>query len=65
MDVRALTVEAVRDGPVRTLLLPGDPDLSEAGGFLAQAGPVVDDRAERLVLDLAGATFPSEPGYGC
>jgi hypothetical protein len=37
MDVRALTVEAVRDGPVRTLLLRGDLDLSEAGGFLAQA----------------------------
>jgi hypothetical protein len=30
MDVHALTIEAVRDGPVCTLVLRGDPDLSEA-----------------------------------
>jgi len=30
MDVHALTIEAIRDGPVCTLVLPGDPDLSEA-----------------------------------
>ena len=57
MDVHALTIEAVRDGPVCALVLRGDLDLSEAGGFLTQAALVIDDRTERLVLDLAGATF--------
>jgi hypothetical protein len=33
MDVHALTIEAVRDGPVCTLLLRGDLDLSEASGM--------------------------------
>ena len=36
MDVHALTIEAVRDGPVCTLLLRGDLDLSEASGFLIE-----------------------------
>jgi hypothetical protein len=54
MDVHALTIEAVRDGPVCTLLLRGDLDLSGASGFLTQAALVIDDRTDRLVLDLAG-----------
>src|SRR5436190_15906048 len=57
MDVRALTVNSVRDGPVSTLILCGDLDLPAAGGFLEQAALAVDDRTERLVFDLAGVTF--------
>ena len=36
MDAYALTVKTVRDGPVCTLILPGDPDLLETGRFLEQ-----------------------------
>ena len=57
MDVYALTVNAVRDGPGSSLVLCGDLDLAETGGFLEQAALAVDDRAERLVFDLAGVTF--------
>jgi len=57
MDVHALTVTAVRDGPVSILVLCGDLYLPEAGGFLEQAALAVDDRTERLVFDLAGVTF--------
>ena len=57
MDVHALTVNAVRDGPVSTLILCGDLDLPATGGFLEQAALAVDDRTERLVFDLAGVTF--------
>ena len=57
MDVHALTVNAVRDGPVSTLVLCGDLDLGETGGFLEQAALAVDDRTERLVFDLVGLTF--------
>jgi anti-anti-sigma regulatory factor len=57
MDADALTVNAVRDGPVSTLILCGDLDLPETGGFLEQAALAVDDRTERLVFDLAGVTF--------
>jgi anti-anti-sigma factor len=57
MDAHALTVNAVRDGPVSTLILGGDLDLPEAGGFLEQAALAVDDRTECLVFDLAGVTF--------
>jgi anti-anti-sigma factor len=57
MDVRALTVKAVRDGPVCTVVLRGDLDLAETGGFLEQAALAVDDRTERLVFDLAGVMF--------
>ena len=57
MDADALTVNAVRDGPVSTLILCGDLYLPEAGGFLEQAALAVDDRTERLVFDLAGVTF--------
>jgi hypothetical protein len=37
MVVHALTVNAVRDGPVSTLILCGDLDLPATGGFLEQA----------------------------
>ena len=57
MDVRALTIKAVRDGPVCTLILSGDLDFPATGGFLEQAALAVDDRTERLVFDLAGVTF--------
>ena len=57
MNEHALTVKAVRDGPVCALILTGDLDLTVTSGFLAQAALAVDDRAERLVLDLAGVTF--------
>ena len=57
MDVRALTIKAVRNGPVCTLILSGDLDFPATGGFLEQAALAVDDRTERLVFDLAGVTF--------
>jgi anti-anti-sigma factor len=57
MDAHALTMKAVRDGPVCTLILSGDLDLPETGGFLEQAALAVDDQTERLVFDLAGVTF--------
>src|SRR6185437_16543929 len=57
MDVHALTVKAVRDGPVCTVILRGDLDLAETDGFLEQAALAVDDRTERLVFDLAGVRF--------
>jgi anti-anti-sigma regulatory factor len=57
MDVRALTVKAVRDGPVSTVILYGDLDLPATDGFLQQAALAVDERTERLVFDLAGVTF--------
>jgi anti-anti-sigma regulatory factor len=68
MDLHALTVSAVRDGPVCTLILCGDLDLAETDGFLEQAALAVDDRTEGLVFDLAGVTFLdcswTVPGYG-
>ena len=57
MGEHPLTVRAVRDGPVCALILSGDLDLSETAGFLVQAALAVDNRIERLVLDLAGVTF--------
>ena len=57
MDAHALTVNAVRDGPVSTLILCGDLDLPATDGFLEQAALAVDDRTERLVFDLAEITF--------
>ena len=57
MDEHALTVKTVRDGLVCALILSGDLDLSETAGFLGQAALAVDNRTERLVLDLAGVTF--------
>jgi anti-anti-sigma factor len=62
MNVHALTIEADRDGPVCTLILHGDLDLLEVSGFLAQAALIIDDRTERLVLDLAGVTFLDSAG---
>jgi anti-anti-sigma factor len=57
MDVDDLTVKAIADGAVCTLILAGDLDLLTAGEFLQHAARVLDDRIERLVLDLAGVTF--------
>jgi anti-anti-sigma factor len=57
MDVRALTIKAVRDGPVCTLILFGDLDFPATGGVLEQAALAVDDRTERLVFDLAEVAF--------
>ena len=57
MDAHALTIKTVRDGPVCTLVLRGDLDLLETGGFLEQAALAVDGRTERLGLDLAGVLF--------
>lgn len=57
MNEYALTMSTVRDGPVCTLILSGNLDLTETGGFLEQAALAVDNRTERLVLDLAGVTF--------
>ena len=57
MDVDDLTVKTVRDGAVCTLILGGALDLVAADEFLQQAARVLDDRVERLVLDLAGVTF--------
>jgi anti-anti-sigma factor len=57
MDVDDLTVKTVRDGAVCTLIVSGALDLLAAGEFLQHASRVLDDRIERLVLDLAGVTF--------
>jgi anti-anti-sigma factor len=57
MDADDLTVKAVRDGTVCTLIVGGALDLLAADEFLQQAARVLDDRIERLVLDLAGVTF--------
>ena len=57
MGEHALTVKTVRDGPVCALILNGDLGLSETDGFLGPAALAVDNRIERLVLDLAGVTF--------
>ena len=57
MDVDDLTVKTVRDGAVCTLIVSGALDLLAADEFLQHAARVLDDRIERLVLDLAGVTF--------
>ena len=57
MDVDDFTVQTVRDGAVCTLILGGALDLLAAEEFLQHAAQVLDDRIERLVLDLAGVTF--------
>ena len=49
MDAHALTIKTVRDGPICTLILRGDLDLLETGGFLEQGFPehtalAVDER---------------------
>ena len=62
MDPHALTINSVRDGPVCTLILRGDLDLLETAGFAEQAALAVDDRTERLGLDLAGVLFLDRAG---
>ena len=62
MDTHAPTIKAVRDGPVWTLILRGDLDLPETGGFLEQAVLAVDERTGRLGLDLAGVLFLDRAG---
>lgn len=57
MDADDLTVRTVRDGAVCTLILSGALDLLAADEFVQHAARVLDDRIERLVLDLAGVTF--------
>ncbi len=57
MDAHVLTMQTVRDGPVCTLILRGDLDLLETGGFLEQAALAVDNLTERLAFDLAGVLF--------
>jgi len=57
MDADDLTVKTVRDEAVCTLILSGALDLLAAEEFLQHAARVLDDRIERLVLDLAGVTF--------
>jgi anti-anti-sigma factor len=57
MDVDDLTVKTARDGAVCTLILGGALDLVAADEFLQHAARVLDDRIERLVLDLGGVTF--------
>jgi len=52
-----LAIRAVRDGPVSVLTLRGDLDLCAVSELLIQAAAAVDNRTERLVLDLAGLTF--------
>jgi anti-anti-sigma factor len=57
MDDPALTIKTVRHGPVCVLALHGELDIFEAAGFLEEAARSIDDRTERLVVDLAGLTF--------
>ena len=57
MDTHALTIKAVRDEPVCTLILRGDLDLLETGRFLEQAALAADDLTGRLGFDLAGVLF--------
>ena len=52
-----LAIRAVRDGPVSVLTLRGDLDLCAVSELLIQAAAAVDNRTERLVLDLAGLAF--------
>ena len=52
-----LETQAVRDGPVCTLIVSGELDWSEMGSFLYVAAKAIDHQTERLVLDLAGVTF--------
>ena len=58
----ALAIKAVRAGPVSTLTLHGDLDLCAASELLIQAASTIDDRTERLVLDMAGLTFLDSAG---
>jgi anti-anti-sigma factor len=53
----ALSIKAVRDGPVSTVTLRGDLDTCAVSELLIQAASAVDNQTERLVLDLAALTF--------
>jgi anti-anti-sigma factor len=55
--VNPLTIKVVRDGQICVLILSGDLDLLAVPGFLMHAAQVIDEPAERFVLDLAGLTF--------
>jgi anti-anti-sigma regulatory factor len=57
MGEHALTVKVVRDGPDRALIVCGDLDFTQTGGFLGPTVLAVGDRPGRLILDLAGVTF--------
>ncbi len=57
MDAHALTIKTIRDGSVCALILRGDLDPLQTGGFLEQAALAVDDLTERLGFDLAGVLF--------
>ena len=54
MDAHALTIKTVRDGQACTIILRGDLELLETGGFLEQAALAADDLTGRLGFDLAG-----------
>lgn len=56
-DAGPLTVKTARDGRICVLTLVGDLDIIAAAEFLEHVARVVDDRTERLVLDLAGLMF--------
>ena len=62
MDTHDLASKTVRDRPVCALILTGDLDLLETGGFLEQAVLPVDDRTGRLGSGLAGVPFPGCAG---
>jgi anti-anti-sigma factor len=55
--VNSLTIKVVRDGRICVLTLDGDLDLLAVPRFLMRAAQVIDEPAERFVLDLAGLTF--------
>jgi anti-anti-sigma factor len=56
-DANALTIKTARDGQICAFILGGDLDFLAAAEFLEHVARAVDDRTERLVLDLAGLTF--------
>jgi anti-sigma B factor antagonist len=58
MCENALTVTAVRDGPVCSLIVSGDLDLAGTGRLLEPAALAVGARTGRLVLGLAGGDVP-------
>ncbi len=62
MDEHVLTIKTVRDGPVCTLSWTVIWTIRRPR-ILVLAALAVDDRTERLVLDLAGVTFLTAPEY--
>ena len=61
-DSGALTIKTAHDGRICVLTLGGNLDFLAATEFLQHVARVVDDRTERLVLDLAGLTFLDRVG---